>query len=133
MRLKPQYDGLLTNFAFNFNLRRYSVECVDRWVHFGGTNAISIQAGRVFTTTTRPTLNLLLILMGAKAEAWCLLIHADASRSLYPPPPPRVREGYAFACIRRHQAFALASVHPPHVCMRIHPEGKACSDLSPSA
>jgi len=29
-RLKPQYDGLLSNFAFKFNLRRYPSGC------FGG-------------------------------------------------------------------------------------------------
>jgi hypothetical protein len=66
---------------------------------------------------------------GAKAEAWCLLIHAHASRyhSLHilwwasdfcvrerereTEERERERERVASACMRRHQAFAL----PPWV------------------
>jgi hypothetical protein len=37
--LKPQYHETLSNFAFNFNLRRYNLEAVlwlgERMIHWG--------------------------------------------------------------------------------------------------
>ena len=95
-RMKLLYDEPLSNAAFNFNLRRYIT------VLSGLTNGATVVwklsaevGGSLFRTSIRPTMNRgtraarmyehlhTTLITGAKAEAWCLLIHADASLSVH--------------------------------------------------
>ena len=71
--LKLMCDILLSNFASKFNLRRY----IPDYVYGYG-------AAPAYYGCERPVhLNMISCQRtGAKAEAWCLLIHADASLSL---------------------------------------------------
>ena len=71
-RLKLNYDGLVSSFAFNFDLRRYckgtgGVRCssapqlyVDEMLYRAKTG--NVEAGGILRPSTRSTLNLLLLL-----------------------------------------------------------------------
>jgi len=81
-RLKLEYDGLLSEFGFKFNLRKFGFKFNLRRYNTGFTSFDNIawasltifqtltrKAERLFRTCTRPTLNLLLSLSASAAKS----------------------------------------------------------------
>jgi len=84
MLLKLRYDGPLSNFGFNFDLRRYTMEAME--VHSVGVMHRFLsrcsEARGVFRTNTRPTLNLVPLFRGVYENKHSTDVE-------FPPPLPR--------------------------------------------